>query len=209
MQQAHGLSAGAEPAAAGVGVASAPGVPATSAPPPLPPAAAAADEQQASGSKQRKPYTQQKTREKWSDEEHTKFVEGLRVHGRQWRKIEGGCACLLVGWPLAAATRISRERAAALHLSGRSRLLNSDCARCVLLQSSWAPRRPCRFARTPKSSSPSSPRARPQRVSVTAVVCVWGSSRGVMPQREWPYATSTGGGSITHLRLCVMRSASC
>lgn len=39
--------------------------------------------------KQRKPYTLQKAREKWSDEEHNKFVEGLRLHGRQWRKIEG------------------------------------------------------------------------------------------------------------------------
>jgi hypothetical protein len=31
----------------------------------------------------------QKAREKWTDEEHNKFVEGLRLHGRQWRTIEG------------------------------------------------------------------------------------------------------------------------
>lgn len=54
------------------------------------------DEQQSSV-KQRKPYTLQKAREKWTDEEHNKFVEGLRLHGRQWRKIEGKavseCCC--------------------------------------------------------------------------------------------------------------------
>ncbi len=41
------------------------------------------------GGKQRKPYTLVKAREKWTDEEHNKFVEGVRLHGRQWRKIEG------------------------------------------------------------------------------------------------------------------------
>lgn len=50
-------------------------------------------QQQSSGVKQRKPYTLQKAREKWTDEEHNKFVEGLRLHGRQWRKIEGQCVC--------------------------------------------------------------------------------------------------------------------
>lgn len=48
-----------------------------------------APEEQQSSVKQRKPYTLQKAREKWTDEEHNKFVEGLRLHGRQWRKIEG------------------------------------------------------------------------------------------------------------------------
>jgi hypothetical protein len=47
-------------------------------------------QQQEGQTKQRKPYTLQKAREKWTDEEHNKFVEGLRLHGRQWRKIEGG-----------------------------------------------------------------------------------------------------------------------
>lgn len=37
----------------------------------------------------RKPYTISKARERWSDEEHQRFVEAVRLHGRAWRKIEG------------------------------------------------------------------------------------------------------------------------
>ncbi|KAK9741617.1 hypothetical protein RND81_03G117600 [Saponaria officinalis] len=36
----------------------------------------------------RKPYTITKQRERWTDEEHTKFLEALKLHGRAWRKIE-------------------------------------------------------------------------------------------------------------------------
>ncbi|OIT21689.1 PREDICTED: protein REVEILLE 1-like [Nicotiana attenuata] len=36
----------------------------------------------------RKPYTISKQRERWSDEEHRKFLEALKLHGRAWRRIE-------------------------------------------------------------------------------------------------------------------------
>lgn len=37
----------------------------------------------------RKPYTISKQRERWSEEEHQRFVEAVKTYGRQWRKIEG------------------------------------------------------------------------------------------------------------------------
>ena len=37
----------------------------------------------------RKPYTITKQRERWSDEEHKKFLEALKLYGRAWRRIEG------------------------------------------------------------------------------------------------------------------------
>jgi len=61
--------------------------------PPLPAGGLVVSEEQQSSVKQRKPYNLQKAREKWTDEEHNKFVEGLRLHGRQWRKIEGQYHC--------------------------------------------------------------------------------------------------------------------
>ncbi|CAL5202784.1 unnamed protein product [Lathyrus oleraceus] len=36
----------------------------------------------------RKPYTITKQREKWTDEEHKKFLEALKLYGRAWRRIE-------------------------------------------------------------------------------------------------------------------------
>lgn len=36
----------------------------------------------------RKPYITSRPREKWTEEEHDLFVEALRLHGRQWPKIE-------------------------------------------------------------------------------------------------------------------------
>eukprot|EP00252_Welwitschia_mirabilis_P009723 TRINITY_DN2250_c0_g1_i1.p1 TRINITY_DN2250_c0_g1~~TRINITY_DN2250_c0_g1_i1.p1 ORF type:complete len:1014 (+),score=252.37 TRINITY_DN2250_c0_g1_i1:344-3385(+) len=36
----------------------------------------------------RKPYTITKQRERWTDEEHQKFLEALKLHGRAWRRIE-------------------------------------------------------------------------------------------------------------------------
>ncbi|XP_051117147.1 protein REVEILLE 2-like [Andrographis paniculata] len=38
--------------------------------------------------KVRKPYTITKQRERWTDEEHKKFIEALKLYGRAWRKIE-------------------------------------------------------------------------------------------------------------------------
>ncbi|CAN8272738.1 unnamed protein product [Cochlearia groenlandica] len=38
--------------------------------------------------KTRKPYTITKQREKWSEAEHDKFVEALKLYGRAWRRIE-------------------------------------------------------------------------------------------------------------------------
>jgi len=38
--------------------------------------------------KTRKPYTITKARENWTDEEHTKFLEALKLYDRDWKKIE-------------------------------------------------------------------------------------------------------------------------
>ncbi|GJZ35272.1 protein REVEILLE 1-like protein isoform X2 [Tanacetum coccineum] len=35
-----------------------------------------------------KPYTITKQRESWTEEEHKKFIEALRLYGRAWRRIE-------------------------------------------------------------------------------------------------------------------------
>eukprot|EP01120_Amphizonella_sp_Union-15-10_P005086 TRINITY_DN15821_c0_g1_i1.p1 TRINITY_DN15821_c0_g1~~TRINITY_DN15821_c0_g1_i1.p1 ORF type:complete len:138 (+),score=26.76 TRINITY_DN15821_c0_g1_i1:29-442(+) len=38
--------------------------------------------------KQRKPYTIKKKREIWTEEEHKKFEQALKLYGRDWKKIE-------------------------------------------------------------------------------------------------------------------------
>lgn len=37
----------------------------------------------------RKPYTITKQRERWTEDEHKKFLEALKLYGRAWRRIEG------------------------------------------------------------------------------------------------------------------------
>ncbi|GFP88484.1 protein reveille 1 [Phtheirospermum japonicum] len=39
--------------------------------------------------KARKPYTIRKQRERWTEEEHHRFLEALKLYGRAWRQIEG------------------------------------------------------------------------------------------------------------------------
>lgn len=39
--------------------------------------------------KVRKPYIVTKQREKWSQEEHDRFLEAVKLYGRSWRLIEG------------------------------------------------------------------------------------------------------------------------
>ncbi|PKA66931.1 Transcription factor ASG4 [Apostasia shenzhenica] len=41
-----------------------------------------------SSKKLRKPYTITKSRDRWSDEEHERFLDALLLFGREWKKIE-------------------------------------------------------------------------------------------------------------------------
>eukprot|EP00882_Tetradesmus_deserticola_P020937 GHRQ01022628.1.p1 GENE.GHRQ01022628.1~~GHRQ01022628.1.p1 ORF type:complete len:145 (+),score=11.43 GHRQ01022628.1:154-588(+) len=44
--------------------------------------------EQSSSEPTKRPYTVTRPREKWDAVEHAKFVEALKLYGRQWRKIE-------------------------------------------------------------------------------------------------------------------------
>lgn len=52
----------------------------------VPPLSTSGDE--GAGAKVRKPYTITKQRERWTEEEHQKFLEALKLYGRAWRRIE-------------------------------------------------------------------------------------------------------------------------
>jgi len=39
--------------------------------------------------KVRKPYTITKQRERWTEAEHKRFLEALKLYGRAWQRIEG------------------------------------------------------------------------------------------------------------------------
>ena len=57
----------------------------------------------------RKPYTITKQRECWTEEEHQRFLDALKLHGRAWRKIEGAGAPLRApaARPCAAGASVS------------------------------------------------------------------------------------------------------
>jgi SHAQKYF class myb-like DNA-binding protein len=50
--------------------------------------AAAAQDDALENTKVRKPYTITKQRERWTEEEHQRFLEALKLYGRAWRRIE-------------------------------------------------------------------------------------------------------------------------
>lgn len=93
---------------------------------------------------QKRPYTVTKPRERWNEDEHQRFLEALKLYGRQWRKIEGILQQYRVSSLLVTCDR------------------TSDHSFCV--QSMLEQKRRYRSALTPRSSSASSPRARPLRV---------------------------------------------
>lgn len=97
----------------------------------------------------RKPYTITKQREKWTDQEHSRFLDALRMYGRAWRRIEGERGAFGLFWhfpglfPLTFVLR--HPRLMAQSTSGR----RLRCKSGAMLRSSsrnWRSRR-CRGQR--------------------------------------------------------------
>lgn len=118
--------------------------------PGAPPAAAAA----APPKQPRKPYVLTKAREKWQPDEHARFLHGVHVWGREWRKIEG--ALFVPGrW----AGRRGRWAAGRAWRGGGAGSVCAGCdgacpapqrPRLRAAQCTWAPRRPCRSGAMPR-----------------------------------------------------------
>lgn len=114
----------------------------------------------------RKPYTISKARERWSDEEHQRFVEAVRLHGRAWRKIEGEVAAQHRMGTQHGYTASTARHSPASH----AHLPFADFSSCYCcLQSTLAPRQQCRYAAMHRSSSTSWRRKRRRASSLTKV----------------------------------------